>query len=399
MDLPNLNEPRLENKLVLLRIDINSPVVKGKISESPRFIESVVTISEILEKGAKIVIIAHQGRKESRDFLSLEQHAKILSTHLGKEIKFIPDLFGELANSEINNLESRKAILLENVRAYDDELNINDNNNKYHSFCKFFNFYINDAFSASHREQGSIIIPPMHLKSYIGRRFEKELNSAEHFSLNSNKSTAFLIGGAKVNDYFPLFDSLRRKRNKMLVSGVLANLLLISKGINLGYENIWMVEQGYASLIPKLKSLIDKYEKQIVLPVDFAVGDTKRREISLEKAPLNEKIWDLGKKSVALFKKELEKSEAIFMKGPLGFSEIPQFSFATVQILKFISQLSKKKKIFSLLGGGHLTTTIQKYNIQNNFSYISLSGGALIQYLSGKPLPGIEAIKNCRFNG
>lgn len=396
MDLPKLDDSNFENKAVLLRIDINSPVVKGKIIDGPRFKESINTICELLAKKARLIIIAHQGRKEGKDFLSLKQHAKILSKYAGNGIRFVPDLFRELAKREIKNLETGKAILLENVRAYDDELNLKNKENKYHDFCKLFDIYVNDAFSVSHREQGSIVIPPLHLRSLIGRSFEKELNAAKHFSLNTHQSTALVIGGAKVEDYFPLFDALRKKKNKMLVSGVLANLLLIAKGKNLGYENFWAYEQGYAPLLPKLKITVEKYEKQIILPVDFAFGDIERREIALEKAPFNGKIWDVGKKTLALYKKELENIEAIFMKGPLGFSEIPQFSLATVQMLKFIAQLTKKKKVFSLLGGGHLTTSIQKYKIPDNFSYISLSGGALIQYFSGKPLPGIEAIKNCK---
>ncbi|MBI2632388.1 phosphoglycerate kinase [Candidatus Pacearchaeota archaeon] len=398
MNLPNLDKISFTNKKVLLRIDINSPVVKGKIALGPRFLQSNITIKELLDKKAKVVIIAHQGRKESKDFLSLEQHAKILSKYLEKDIKFVPYLFGEKALIEIENLEPGKSILLENVRASDDELNINDINNRYHSFCRLFDIYVNDAFSVSHREHGSIVIPPLHLRSFIGRIFERELNAAEHFSLNKAESTALVLGGAKVEDYLQLFDSLKKKKNKMLVSGVLANLILIAKGKNLGYENLWIIEQGYEPLIHKLKELVERYEKQIILPIDFAFGDVKRKEITLEKAPFKDKIWDVGKKTVSLFKNQLEDVEAIFMKGPLGFSEIRQFSKSTVELLEFISELTEKKKIFSLLGGGHLTTTIEKYKIQKNFSYISLSGGALIQYLSGKKLPGIEAIEKCEFN-
>ncbi|MEK6933464.1 MAG: phosphoglycerate kinase [Nanoarchaeota archaeon] len=398
MNLCTLNEGNFENKLVLLRIDINSPVVKGKISDGLRFKESAITIRELLEKRARLVIIAHQGRKEGKDFLSLEQHAKILSDCIEKEIKFVPDLFGELAVGEINNLESRKGILLENTRAYNDELDLDEGTNKYHIFCKMFDFFVNDAFSVSHRKQGSIIIPPMHLRSFIGRNFEKELKAVGHFSLNNAQNISLVIGGSKIEDYFTLFESLKKKRNKMIVSGVLANLLIIAEGKDLGYENIWMTEQGFDNLIPKLKEVLNKYKEQIILPVDFAIGNVRRKEISIENAPFDEKIWDIGKKTASLFKKELENAGAIFMKGPAGFSEIPQFSYGTVTLLKFISQLTKRKKIFSLLGGGHLTSTIQKYNIPNNFSYISLSGGALIQYLSGKILPGIEAIKNSKFN-
>ncbi len=399
MNLKTLDCFDFKEKKVLLRIDINSPVVRGKILDSPRFPESAKTINELSEKGAKIVVIAHQGRKDSADFLSLEQHAALLSKHTNKNIQYIDDLFGSKASDKINSLYGGEIILLKNVREFEDETNPKLKTNRYTEFCKNFDIYVNDAFPASHRAHGSIIIPPKIIPGCIGRGFERELFALQNFHLKSKKKVAFLLGGSKAEDYLCLFSILKNKNNKILASGVFANLILVAKGNNLGYETKWLKEQGYNSLMPKLKALCKKYEKQIILPVDFALNGldpekAKERIVkSLEEAPFREKIWDVDKNTVALFEENLKGMDSIFMKGPLGYSEIKQFSNSTVEILKFLSELSRKKKAFTLLGGGHLSTTIQEYKIQNTFSHISTSGGALIAYLAGEKLPGIIALE------
>jgi len=395
MKLKSIKEADIGNKKVLLRIDINSPIANGKVLDSPRFRESAETIKYLLKNKARLVIIAHQGRKGDKDFLSLKQHAKIISKYVGREINYVDDLFGSLALNKIRKLDSGEAIILKNVREYDDEINVSKKDNKYISFCKEFDIYVNDAFSACHRKQGSIIIPPRYLLGYIGFGVEKELSALKNFEIK-NKTCVYLIGGNKIEDYFAIFNKLKNRKNKLLASGVLANLLLVAKGYNLGYENNWLRENGYLKLIPQLKQVCKKYAKQIILPVDFAFDINGRKEFSVEKAPFRNKIYDVGHETVKLFRKNLMHSRAIFMKGPLGFSEMPMASYATIAILNEISNLSRKRKIFSLLGGGHLTTTISKYKIPDNFSHISLSGGALIAYISGEKLPGLEALKNSR---
>ena len=398
MKLKTLDNFEFKEKKVLLRIDVNSPVVDRKIIDSPRFNESSTTIAELSEKGAKVVILAHQGRKGERDFLPLEQHAILLSKHLNKKVEYVNDLFGFQVLQKINSLYGGEVVLLKNVREFEDEMNIKDKKNRYPEFCTNFDIYVNDAFPASHRNQGSIVLPPRYLPSCIGRSFERELDALKNFNLKDSKKIALLLGGSKAEDYLPLFNVLKNKKNKILASGVFANIMLVANGINLGYETKWLKDEGYSSLMPKIKKLCKKYEKQIVLPVDFALGDldvkkAKRVVKNIQDAPFENKIWDVDKKTIELFKENLKDVDSIFMKGPLGYSEIPQFSFATVAILKYLSNLSKEKKVFILIGGGHLSTTIQEYKIPNNFSHISTSGGALIAYLAGEKLPGIEALK------
>jgi phosphoglycerate kinase len=339
--------------------------------------------------------LAHQGRKGGEDYLEdLEQHARILSKNCKKQIKYIDGLFEEHALKEIIELEEGKAIMMRNVRAYEDETTLE--NNRFYPFCEGFDIYVNDAFSVSHRKQGSIIIPPKVIPSCIGRGFEREINALSKFTINNKGKGVYLLGGQKVEDYLTLFNVLDNKNNKILASGVLTNLILIANGKNLGYENTWMKEKEYDKLLPKLKELYDKYKSQIVLPIDFAVGNpdinkAKRKEISLDDFPTNEKVWDAGKKTVELFKEEMQSANVIFMKGPLGYSEIKDFLFGTLEILKEVSKLSKQGA-FSLLGGGHLTTTAEKHKI-SGFGYVSNSGGALISFVSGEKLPGIDALE------
>ncbi len=392
MKFKKLSEVKVKDKKVLLRIDINSPVINGKIEDNPRLQECAHTIKYLIKNKAKLVIIAHQGRKGDRDFVYLKQHASLLTKHSKIKITYIDSLFETTASRAIENLKSGSALLLKNVRSYDDELDINKKDNKFSEFSKQFDLFVNDAFSVCHRKQSSLMIPPKYITSCIGLALEKEISALDKFSIK-NKPTLYLLGGAKVDDYLPIFNNLKNKRSKLIASGVLANLFLVAKGYNLGYENQWLQKNGYLKIIPELKKIHAKYRDQIILPIDFAIDANGRKEIMLTNQPINGKLWDLGHESVKLFKQELSKSKAIFMKGPLGYSEIPKFSYATVEILKEISKLSKNKKVFSLLGGGHLTTSTAKYNIPNNFSHISTSGGALIAYISGNKLPALEILK------
>ena len=396
MTLKTLDEAEVAEKLVLLRIDVNAAVVQGKVLDEPRFAAAAQTIKELLDKKAGLVILAHQGRKGEEDFLPLKQHAKILSKYAQTDILYAEDLFGDDAKEMIDLLEPGQAVMLENVRVYDDETNVDTKDNKYKEFCKLFDLYVNDAFSVCHRAQGSIVIPPKYLPSYMGRNLQKEIEALRQFAYDEQKKTVFLIGGSKVEDYIPILNNIKGPNVKILASGVLGNLFLIARGYSLGYEAQWMQEKGFDKFIPQLAEIYNKYSSQILLPIDFATGKTGRKEVLIEKMPVTTKLWDIGKKTIELFNSEIDQAQMVFMKGPVGFSEMKPYSYGTVEILKHIAQLTKDGKTFRLLGGGHLTTAIQQYKIPNTFSYISLSGGALLKYLSGEPLPGLEALENSK---
>lgn len=387
MFLSKLSKEQLKDKKVLVRVDLNSPVSKNKVEDSPRFSEAAETINLLTKNKAKVILIAHQGRPGDSDFTELDQHAKILSKYTKQKVKYVDSLFEDAAQKAINKMKPSEVILLKNVRSYDDEKNTKNPGNLYKNFSKNFDLFINEAFSVSHREAGSIILPPQILPSYLGLAFESELSILSKFNIRDK--TCYIIAGMKIPDYLQLFENIPENR-KIIVGGVLANLFLIAKGHDLGLESKWIQEHGFSDLIPKLKEIYNQYPNNIILPIDLACDVKKKRQnFALREFPLNYKIYDLGDETIKLLKTELKDKKSVFMKGPLGFTENKQFEKATVEVLKSISKGDKN----TLIGGGHLTTTIKRAKLNGKFTHISTSGGALITYLAGKQLPGLEAVK------
>ena len=388
-----INFSKLKGKKVLLRIDTNSAIYKRKVISGPRFEAHAKTIKLLSKYGAKIIVLAHQGRPGNKDYLvNLSQHAKILKKLSGVNVKYVDGLFEKNVLKKVEGLKEGNAILLKNVRSYKDEIKVDNPKNKFFNFSKNFDMYVNDAFSICHRSQGSIIIPPKVIPSYPGPVISQEILGIDKFNLHKDKKLAILLGGAKIGDYSCLFKKFKNKDSIFLLGGVPGNLFLSEKGAQFGYEEKWMKEQGHFEDFKKIKKIISPKSKKLILPEDFAVKEKGRKEISLNDLPENKKIMDIGKGTIEKFKKEISNVDAILVKGPMGFSEMPGFEKGTVEVLKEIAKRTKQKKLYSLVGGGHSTTTIEKFNI-SGFSHLSLSGGALIKYVCGEKLPGLEALK------
>lgn len=387
--IPTLSSINVKNKLVLLRSDLNSDVVNGKILASERIKSSSETIKELIKKGAKVVVLAHQGRKGNKDYTTLEQHAKQLNKYV--KIKFVPDVTGVKARREILNLKNGDALLLDNVRSVDDEMKPKKKNNVLIKFFKEmnFDFYVNDAFSVSHREQTSVTELPKYFKSCVGRLMEKELNALERININS-KNCLFILGGAKPEDNIKLLG----KKNKVITGGIFGQVCTLVKGKNLGAQNKFLEKQ--IKDLSKIIGRIKPYTKSLETPSDFAVSKNKKRlELKLEQFPSPYEIFDIGEETMKRYVEEINKADAIYMKGPLGYCEEEKFSVGTVNILKAIAKRTKEKKLFSLIGGGHLTNAFARAKLnEKDFSHISLSGGALVSYLAGEKLPGIEVLKH-----
>jgi len=354
-------------------------VVNGKVLFSERIKEASRTIKELKKKGAKVVILAHQGRKGKSDFTSLKLHLKFLNKYV--KVKFVKDIVGKKAVSEIKKLKSGEALLLENVRGIEDEFEIGKKNNKLIKILvPLADIYVNDAFSVCHRKHTSIVGFARHLPSCAGRLFEEELNALKRIVAPVKiKKTLFILGGAKPEDNILLL-----KGNKVLATGFFGQLCLIAKGKDFGAQNKYLKDKF--CILPRLKRKL----KMVKTPVDFAVNvNGKRTELGLSDFPSKYIIDDIGEKTMKEYEKEIKNAKGIFMKGPAGFCADKKFCKGTTTLLKAIA----KSNAFSLIGGGHLNDAIKKSKIpKKSFGHVSLSGGALIKYVSGEKLPGIEVL-------
>lgn len=374
---------KLEDKVVLLRADLNSNVKNKKVLPSERIKESAETIKFLKKKKARVVIIAHQGRPGREDFVSLKQHAKLLNKFV--KIKFISDIIGKKAEKEIKNLNSGEALLLDNVRKLKEEFKPgNKKNNKLvRNLSNWCDVYVNDAFSVCHRKQASVVSFPRYLKSYGGLLFEKEVKALKKINI---KNCFYVLGGAKPEDNVKLLGGKRR----VLACGLFGQMCVIAKGKNLGAQNKFL-KKNIKNYDACLKDLKKKLNKHVAVPIDFAVKvNGKRKEIPIEDFPSKYEIFDIGKKTQSLYADEIKKAKSVYMKGPAGAYADKGFFEGTRKILKAIS----KNKGFSLLGGGHLADAVNKSKIpKKKFGHISLSGGALLDYIAGEKLPGLEVLR------
>jgi len=374
--MKTLSDFNFKNKIVLLRADLNSDVKNKKVLLSERIKESAKTINELKKKKAKIVVIAHQGRPGKSDFTSLKQHAELLNRYT--KIKFVDDIIGKKSENAIKNLKNGEAILLDNIRKEKDEFAPEKKDNKLLKLTKLCDIYVNDAFSVCHRNESSVVLFPRYMKSCAGLLLEKEVNALKKIKI---ENCLYILGGAKPEDNLKLLG-----KNKVLACGLFGQVCLIAKGKKLGEQENYLKKQKALIEIPK-----DKL-KNTETPADFAVKiNGKRKEFALSDFPNKYEIFDIGRETIKKYTEEIKKAKAIYMKGPAGDCNIRGFEKATFAILKAITS---NRKCFSVIGGGHLSDAIEKSGIsKSRFGHISLSGGALLNYIAGEKLPGLEALR------
>lgn len=380
MKLKTINNFNFKGKKVLLRVDLNSEVINKKVILSDRIIEHAKTIKQLIRKKAKVVVLAYQSRPGEKDFISLKQHAGLLNKYV--KIKFVNDIIGKKAVNGIKKLKQGEALLLDNIRFLKEEFKPSIKNKIVKILAPLFDYYISDAFSIVHRNQTSIVSFPKVLKSCVGRTMEKELKNIKKIRLGRG---LFILGGAKPKENILLLDSLKGRNNKILTCGLFGQLCLIAKGHNLGAQNKFL--QKKLKYIPKLKKLV----KYVETPLDLAVKiKGKRKDISVERFPSKYEVFDIGPLTAKKYTKAIKDAKSIFLKGTAGYCEEKQFCTGTKAILKTI----ERSKAFSVISGGHTLTAIKQLKIKKQkLGYVSLSGGALLNYLAGKKLPGLEALK------
>jgi phosphoglycerate kinase len=398
-----LDDFDVENKTVLLRVDFNLPLDKKtfEILDTTRIKLVLPTIQELIEKNAKIVILAHQGRKGSWDFISMEKHAKALQKLLGKEVKFVDDIYGEKATNAIKNLENKEILFLDNVRKFSEETEKKSaeehaKSELVQSLYPLADIFVNDAFAAAHRAQCSLIGFTNVLPSCAGRLMEKELATLEKVVKNPEKPCIFLFGGAKFSDVIVTIEHVlaNKTADKILLTGLPANAFLKAEGYNLGEKNeSALLEEGENEHFEEIKKVLATFSDDIYLPVDFAVPENEtRKEINIDELPRENNLFDIGEKTIEKFKEILTTAKTVFLSGPCGVFENPLFRKGTEKIFKFVAD----SEAFSIVGGGHTVAAVEQLSLREKISHISTGGGSLEKFMMGEKLVVVEALKEAK---
>jgi phosphoglycerate kinase len=397
--IKTLDDVKVEGKTVLVRVDINTPIdlKTGALLDDRRFKSHKETLVELVKKGAKVVVLAHQGRPGDADFTTLEKHAERLSKIIGTKVKYVDCIFSSYALDEIKNMKKSEVLLLENVRFYSEEVldrpaDAQSKTFLVQSLAKAVDYFIDDAFATAHRSQPSLVGFPLVVPSLAGRLMEKELSSIDRILRDPKRPKAFVLGGTKADD--SLKASMRALENGMdyvMVGGVVANIFLAAKGYRIGEPNIEFIRgKGMVPQIDVAKQMLDKFGDKIVLPVDLALDNHgERMEIPVSDLPQNFLISDVGHETVKKYKDIIAKCGTIYAKGALGIFEDKKFAYGTEEVVKAIAA----SKAFSVVGGGHLVASARKLDIEDKITHISSGGGASISLLAGYKLPAVEALR------
>jgi phosphoglycerate kinase len=375
-----------KDKRVLLRVDFNVPVSNGEILDDTRITKIIPTIKFLQSQHAKIILVSHFGRpkgKFDQDF-SLRFLCKELEIRLGCEVVFSSEAIGNKAIGMSKSLQNNQILLLENIRFYPGETKNDIEFAK--ELAKMADFYINDAFSCSHRVHASICAIRDFLPSSHGLLLKEEINNLSRYLLNPSKPMMAIIGGSKVSSKLGLLHSLIDKVDYLVIGGAMANTFLKAKGHEIGdsfYE---------PDLVDVAKEML--VHKNIILPIDVVVAkkiSTNEPNIivDIDDVPRDQRILDVGSKTTDFVNKQLNNCETVIINGPLGVFEHFPFSVGTVTIAREIARLTRLEKIVSVAGGGDIVAALTKSGLFDQFTYISTAGGAFLEWLEGKKLPGI----------
>ena len=384
----------LNNKKVIIRVDFNVPMKNGQITDDNRIRASLKTINYAIKNKAKVILMSHLGRiktKEDRKQNTLEPVALRLSELLNQEVIFVDETRGEVLEDAISQLQAGEVLLIENTRFEDLNDKAESSNSKELGsyWASLGDIYINDAFGTSHREHASNVGIASNLPNGIGFLIEKEMEELEEAIKKPKRPFTVILGGSKVNDKIGVIKNLVNIADYILIGGGMAYTFLKASGIEIGSSLLDKESIDFCT------EMLSKYNDKIILPIDSINAKEIKENISARECFINEikedEIGlDIGYNTVKLFKQYLEKSKTIIWNGPLGYFEIEKFSQGTKKICEVLKNIDAKK----IVGGGDTAAAVIKFGYEDSVSHISTGGGASLEMLEGKKLPGIEIIEN-----
>ena len=387
--------PDLKGKRVLVRVDLNVPMADGKVADDTRIRAVAPTIREISEKGGKAILLAHFGRpKEGPEAkYSLRQVVPAVAAVLGRPVAFAGDCTGAEAEAAVAAMKEGDVLVLENTRFHKGE----EKNDPLFTagLAKLGEVYVNDAFSAAHRAHASTEGIANHLPAYAGRAMQKELEALEAALGNPKRPVVAIVGGAKVSSKIDVLEHLVTKVDALVIGGGMANTFLLAKGVAVGKS---LAEPDLADTARRIMAAADKAGHEIVLPVDVVVArefkeGTASEVVSVDAVPADMMILDVGPKSIEAVNNWIDKAATLVWNGPLGAFEVPPFDAATVAAARHAAERTKAGKLLSVAGGGETVSALHHAGAADGFSFISTAGGAFLEWLEGKALPGVVVLR------
>jgi phosphoglycerate kinase len=388
----SLDNADVLSKKVLLRVDLNVPIINGEVTDYTRIHHILPTLNELTTKGAKVILLTHFGRPKGKkvEELSVFSLLKPLSNLTHKNVVFCEDI--DLLDKVIDKISNGDVILLENIRFYEgEEKNDKDFSKK---IASYGDIYVNDAFSAAHRAHASTEGITYFLPSYVGRGMQAELEALEVLLGKPEKPVTAVIGGAKISTKIPLLENLIEKVDNLIIGGGMANTFLAAQGYKVGKS---LCEHDLLELARSILEKAKKHNTNFVLPIDvivameFAEG-ADNRECNISDVNENEMILDAGEKTVENIVKIFEESKTIVWNGPLGAFELYPFDRATVEAAKQAAYLCSMDIVKVIAGGGDTVAALNHAGVAQDFTYVSTAGGAFLEWLEGKELPGVKAL-------
>ena len=406
--IKTLDDFELKGKTVLCRIDINQPVDKatGKLKSINRIRACVPTIRELSEKGARVVLMAHQGSDiEYKNYYTTRPHADVLSEQLGFEVRWVEDVCGPTAREAIRNLKDGEVLLLDNVRFMAEEQTLFETKlclsheeqartQVVTKLAPLGDLYVCDAFAAAHRDQPTLCGFEQILPSAMGRLFEKEYVTVSSLMEEPKRPCVFVLGGAKIADAFQMMKTVlsNGSADLVLTGGLVANIFLASQNVQIGKGSMdFIIKSNYGDFINVAADLYSRYKDKIVLPEDLAwVADGKRCEAAVGEIPRDIGAVDIGSRTARRYSTEIMDAKTVFVNGPAGVFEQEPSELGT----KTIWQALADTDAFTVLGGGDSITATEKYGLTDKIGFICTGGGALIRFLSGEELPVVKALRH-----
>jgi phosphoglycerate kinase len=389
-----LDHVDVKGKRVLVRVDLNVPYENGVVTDATRIERMAPSITEIADKGAKVILLSHFGRPKGRDpSQSLKPVAAEVAHIIKRPVRFVDDCIGDAAEHAVAEMKAGDIVCLENTRFYPGEEKNDQGFTS--SLARLGDIWVNDAFSVSHRAHASTEGLAHFLPAYAGRTLQAELEAFEKVLDNPARPLAAIVGGAKISTKLDLLGNLLAKVDTLIIGGAMANTFLLALNKRVGRS---LVERDLLDTAQKIMDDAKAAKRQIVLPVDAVVAEkfeahAPSRAVDIDDVGENDMILDIGQKSVEHVVSVLARSKTLVWNGPFGAFEMEPFDNGTVEVAEAAAELTQAGKLVTVAGGGDTVAALNVAGVVDRFTYVSTAGGAFLEWLEGKALPGVEVLR------